>query len=56
MEGEEEDEPPTIKVAYQNVGRSIKATNILLARGREENWDLVFVAEAWEGKRNERTT
>ena len=44
------------KVAYQNMGRGIEATNILLDRGRQENWDLVFVAEAWEGKKGERTT
>ena len=43
------------KVAYQNVGRGIETTNILLDRGRQENWDLVFVAEAWEGKKGERT-
>ena len=44
-----------LKVAYQNVGRSIEATNILLARRREEKWDLVFAAKAWEGRRGERT-
>ena len=44
------------KVAYQNMGRGIETTNILLDRGRQENWDLVFVAEAWEGKKGERTT
>ena len=44
------------KLAYQNVGRGIKTTNILLARGREEEWDFVFVAEVWEGKNGERTT
>jgi len=44
------------KVAYQNVGRGIEATNILLDRGREEGWDFIFVGEAWEGKKGERTT
>ena len=41
------EEREALKVAYQNVGRGIEATNILLDRGRQENWDLVFVAEAW---------
>ena len=44
------------KVAYQNVGGGIEATNILLARGRQESWDFVFTAEAWEGRKGERTT
>ena len=43
-------------MAYQNVGGSIEATNILLSRGREERWHLVFVAEAWEGRKGERTS
>ena len=43
-------------MAYQNVGRGIETTNILLARGREEKWDFVFVAEAWEGRKGERTS
>ena len=34
------------RVAYQNVGGSIEATNILLTRGKEAGWDYVFVAEA----------
>ena len=37
------------------MGGSIKATNILLERGRQAGWDYVFVAEAWEGKKGERT-
>lgn len=37
-------------------GGRIEATSILLARGRQEKWDFVFVAEAWEGKNKERTT
>lgn len=51
-----EEEDKNLKVVYQNVGRSIEATNILLAREREEKWDLVFVAEAWEGRSGERMT
>ena len=54
--GTVEGKDKTLKVVYQNVGRSIEATNILLARGREEKWDLVFAAESWEGRRGERTT
>ena len=42
-------------MAYQNVGGSIETTNILLEKGRQERWDYVFVAEAWEGRRGERT-
>lgn len=53
---EEEEESREWKAAYQNVGGGIEATNILLARGRQEKWDLVFVAEAWEGRIGERTT
>ena len=49
------EEREALKVAYQNVGRGIEATNILLDRGRQENWDLVFVAEAWQGRKGERT-
>ena len=45
-----------LKVAYQNVGRGIETTNVLLDRGRQEKWDLVFVAEAWQGRKGERTT
>ena len=52
-EGEEKDQ---WKAAYQNVGKGIETTNVLLNRGREEEWDFVFVAEAWEGKNGERTT
>ena len=44
------------RVAYQNVGGGIEATNILLACGRQAEWDFIFVAEAWEGKKGERTT
>ena len=54
--GEEEEGKREWRTAYQNVGGGIEATNILLARGRQENWDFVFVAEAWEGKKGERTT
>ena len=57
-EGEEEDteeEQQTWKVSYQNVGRSIETTNILLEKARQEKRDLVFVAEALEGKKGERT-
>ena len=43
-------------LSYQNIGRSIEATNILLEKGRQEKRDLVFVAEAWEGKKGKRTT
>ena len=53
---EEEEEDREWKAAYQNVGGGIEATNILLARGRQEKWDFVFTAEAWEGKKGERTT
>ena len=53
---EEEIEEDGWKVAYQNVGRGIETTNILLERGRQQKWDFVFVAEAWEGKKGERTT
>ena len=61
-EGEEEEEEPEAeekepwKISYQNIGRSIDSTNILLEKGRQEKRDLVFVAEAWEGKKGERTT
>ena len=55
-EGREETAEEELRVAYQNVGGGIEATNILLERGREEKWDLVFAAEAWEGKKGERTT
>ena len=54
--GEEEDEEEgECKAAYQNVGGGIEATNILLARGKQKGWDLVFVEEAWEGRKGERT-
>lgn len=43
-------------MAYQNVGGSIEATNIVLNTGRQKRWDFVFVAEAWEGERRQRTT
>ena len=52
---ETEEEQQTWKVSYQNVGRSIDTTNILLEKARQEKRDLVFVAEAWEGKKGERT-
>ena len=55
-EKEAREEREGLKVAYQNIGRGIEATNILLDRGRQESWDLVFVAEAWQRKRGERTT
>ena len=54
-EEEEGEEKGEWKAAYQNVGGGIEATNILLARGRQMNWDFVFVAEAWEGRKGERT-
>lgn len=48
---EEEEENRDLKVAYQNVGGGdIEATNILLARGRQEKWDLVLVS-SWESVR-----
>lgn len=50
-EESEEEERGGWKVAYQNVVGSIEATNILLDMGRQKKWDLVFVAEAWEGRR-----
>ena len=55
-EEEEEGEQQEWRICYQNVGRSIETTNILLEKAREEKRDLVFVAEAWEGKKGERTT
>ena len=38
------------------MGQGIKTTNLLLARGIEKEWDLIFAAEAWEGKHGERNT
>ena len=52
----ETEEQQTWKASYQNIGSSIETTNILLEKAREEKRDLVFVAEAWEGKKGERTT
>ena len=52
--GEEEEE--AWKVSYQNIGRGIETTNILLERGRGEKTDFIFLAEAWEGRKGERTT
>ena len=60
-EAEEEPEKETkgekraSQVAYQNVGNSIEATNVLLERGRQAGWDYIFMADAWEGKKGERT-
>lgn len=35
---EEEEKRRGWRVAYQNVGGSIEATNLVLARGRQEKW------------------
>ena len=55
-EEEIKEEQQEWRICYQNVGRSIETTNILLEKAREEKRDLVFVAEAWEGKKGERMT
>ena len=54
-EEETEEEQWMWKTSYQNVGRSIETTNILLEKARQEKRNLVFVAEAWEGKKGART-
>ena len=43
-EEEEEERDKTDRewrTAYQNIGGGIEATNILLARGRQDGWDFV---------------
>ena len=46
-EEETEEELQKWRVSYQNVGRSIETTNILLEKARQEKKrDLIFVAEA----------
>src|SRR5258705_2372241 len=39
------------KVAFQNIHRGITNANVILEEGGKRDWDVIFLAEPWVGKK-----